>query len=169
MDSTPQILRLDRAEADRVSDVMSEAFYDYPVTRYVLRDALGDYDRRLRRLVNFFVMARVLREAVWADLGNAARARYEAFGRAWEPLDAREPHIHLNMIGVRRACRGRGFARVLLDHVQEMSRRTEGSRGVSLTTEDPGNVPMYEHVGYEVVAHARIAPELETWSMFRRG
>lgn len=109
-----------------------------------------------------------LRENVWAEVGAAARARYEACGAAWAPLSVDVPHIHLNMIGVRRAFQGRRLGRRLLDHVHQLSRGVTGSQGVTLTTEDPANVPLYEHVGYEVVGRARIAPELETWSMFRR-
>jgi hypothetical protein len=37
---------------------------------------------------------------------------------------------------------------------------------VSLTTEVPQNVRLYEHFGYEVVGHARVSPELETWGLF---
>ena len=39
--------------------------------------------------------------------------------------------------------------------------------GVTLTTEDPSNVPLYEHFGYQVVGHARVAPGLESWGFFR--
>ncbi|MGK7311872.1 MAG: GNAT family N-acetyltransferase [Candidatus Longimicrobiales bacterium M2_2A_002] len=44
-----------------VVSVLAEAFHDYPVMRYVLGDGQG-YERRLRTLVTFFVMARVLRD-----------------------------------------------------------------------------------------------------------
>jgi hypothetical protein len=45
--------------------------------------------------------------------------------------------------------------------------RARGVEGVSLTTEYPANVPLYERVGYTVVGHAVIAPGLETWGFFR--
>jgi len=108
-----------------------------------------------------------LREACWADLGAEARARYERCGTVWQRLTVRVPHVHLNMIGVRRDARGAGFGRELLRRVQSLSRETPGSQGVTLTTEDPANVPLYQHAGYQVVGHARIAPQLETWSFFR--
>jgi hypothetical protein len=54
-----------------------------------------------------------------------------------------------------------------MEEVHLMSRRRSKSRGVTLTTEDPANVALYEHLGYEVVGHARISPELETWGLFR--
>jgi len=48
-------------EADAATAVLSEAFHDYPVMRWVLKDSRDDYDRRLRRLVRFFVDARLVR------------------------------------------------------------------------------------------------------------
>ncbi len=108
------------------------------------------------------------REALWAEVGADVRARYEACGKVWERFSVDVPHIHLNMIGVRAAHRGRGLGRVILEHVQGIARRTPRVQGVTLTTEDPANVPLYQHLGYEVVDHGRIAPGLETWWMFRR-
>jgi GNAT superfamily N-acetyltransferase len=108
-----------------------------------------------------------LREQVWSRLGTSARTRYEAFGAAYLPLMSSLPHIHLNMIGVRRAAQGKGFARKLLDHVQRLSREDPESRGVTLTTEDERNVPLYRHVGYELVGHVPVAAGLETWAFFR--
>jgi GNAT superfamily N-acetyltransferase len=207
-----QIVRIPPDGADRVVDVLREAFYDYPVMRFVLADAGEAYPHRLRTLVGFFVMARalrnepllgipraegsgpdpdaelaaaatvsfldgppsppelaVLRDRVWTELGDEARERYERCGVAWSPLEeVGSRHIHLNMIGVRGGARGLGLARRLLDHVHDLSRQRADSMGVTLTTEDPRNVPFYERMGYEVVGHARIAPELETWGMFRR-
>jgi len=109
-----------------------------------------------------------VRDATWATLGDATRERYAAFGAAASSFEVAAPHIHLNMIGVRRAGRGLGLGRLLLEHVHDMSRADPRSEGVSLTTEDPANVPLYEHFGYEVIGHARVSPELETWGFFRR-
>lgn len=108
-----------------------------------------------------------VRDETWAALGEPTRERYTAFGEATSTFDVEVPHIHLNMIGVRRAGRGLGLGRLLLDHVHEMSRLDPRSEGVSLTTEDPANVPLYEHFGYEVIGYARVSPELETWGFFR--
>jgi len=109
----------------------------------------------------------VLREEVWAKLGPDSRARYEAFGAAWEDFPVREPHLHLNMIGVDPRSQGRGLARLLLEHVHELSRKHPTSQGVSLTTEVPRNLALYEHFGYAVRKHVRVSSELETWAMFR--
>ncbi len=108
-----------------------------------------------------------LKERVWAQLGAAARARYEAFGAACAPFGPSVPHLHLNMIGVRRSAQGKGLAGALLDHVHALSRADPESEGVSLTTENPKNVTLYEHVGYSVVGHARVSRELESWGFYR--
>lgn len=108
-----------------------------------------------------------IRERVWAELGPEARARYEAFGAACARFEVQAPHIHLNMVGVRRRAQGRGFGRRLIEHVHLLSRQDPGSTGVTLNTEDSSNVPLYEHLGYKIVGHATVAPELETWVFFR--
>jgi ribosomal protein S18 acetylase RimI-like enzyme len=107
------------------------------------------------------------REAVWQQLGAAALERYEALGSIWQEFTVSEPHYHLNMIGVHRSHSGRGLGRVLLDAVHEMSLEEPGSSGVALTTEDHGNVALYQRFGYEIVGHVKVSPELETWGFFR--
>lgn len=107
------------------------------------------------------------REEVWADLGAEARARYEALGAVWHGVAIAEENFHVNMIGVRAAQAGRGLGRRLLDHVHAMSRADPSSAGVTLSTEDPRNVPLYEHLGYRVTSHIRVTEALETWGFFR--
>jgi GNAT superfamily N-acetyltransferase len=110
---------------------------------------------------------RALAEEVWADLGAPARARYEAFVRACAQFKVDRPHLHLNMIGVRPHQQGSGLGRKLIERVHEMSRADGSSVGVTLTTEHPDNVPMYQHLGYGVIGHATVAPDLRTWGFFR--
>jgi ribosomal protein S18 acetylase RimI-like enzyme len=107
------------------------------------------------------------REAVWRQLGDDARARYEAFSAATQTTAIAGLHHHLNMLGVRRTHQGRGLARLLITAVQELSSSHEESTGVSLTTEDPANIALYEHLGYRVHGHVRVADTLETWTLFR--
>jgi len=109
----------------------------------------------------------VHRAAVWQELGAAALERYEALGSIWQGFTVSEPHYHLNMIGVHRSHSGRGLGRVLLDAVHEMSLGEPGSSGVALTTEDHGNVALYQRFGYEIIGHVKVSPELETWGFFR--
>ena len=107
------------------------------------------------------------REALWRDLGQGARTRYEALGDLWKLFDLEEPHYHLNMIGVRRSHAGSGYGRLLLDAVHELSYGDVDSAGVSLNTEDESNVPLYEHFGYRVIGHAKATEDMNTWVMFR--
>ncbi len=183
-----------------ITDVLSEAFRDYPVMRHVVGDA-PDYDARLRRLVGFFVARRLrqggpgfgvldgdevvaaavltrpvepevpaevaeLRDDLWADLGEDARRRYDAYSSATRAFLDERPHHHLNMIGVRDSHRGRGLSRPILEAMRELAVRDPGSAGVSLTTEVPQNVKLYEHFGYTVTGHIQIAPGFESWGMF---
>lgn len=193
---------LSAAQAKAATEVLSESFHDYPVMRWMLGGPAPEYEQRLRRLVGYFVDARLLRgepligvhsgpdlaavamisypdgpaspgdlaverEAVWAELGDEARGRYESFGAAFAPLLVADPHIHLNMIGTRRRERGRGYGRLLLEYVHAHSAALPDSQGVSLTTEDPVNLPLYERFGYRRTGHAIVADGLETWAFFR--
>jgi len=108
-----------------------------------------------------------LRERLWADLGSPARARYDSFTAACAPFEVETPHIHLQMIGVRRAAKGQGIGRRLIEHVHLMSREDPDSQGVTLTTEDQANVPLYQHFGYEIVGHASVVWGLRSWGLFR--
>ena len=190
-----------------IVSVLTDAFHDYPVMRYVLGpdtpDAGAPYSVRLHRLVQLFASGRAyrqdpmlglrddrgvligaavmtqpnppepppafvaLRESIWAELGAAPRSRYDTYAAAADFFAAVGPHHHLNMIGVRRTHQGLGRARELLTAVHDVAAADADSSGVSLTTELAQNVALYEHFGYRVVGHARVAPGIETWGMFR--
>ena len=195
------LLRLGRNDVDEIVDLLSEAFTDYPVVRFVLDPNQVQYSTQLRRFIHFFVMARVhrhefllgvaaagtlqgaalvsrpwafessaeldaLREELWKELGPSARARYEAFGAA-STFHVPEPHLHLNLIGVRGTARGKGYGRKLLESVHAMSRDDPDSSGVSLNTETETNVLLYRSFGYKVIGQAEVAPGLTSWGMFR--
>lgn len=107
------------------------------------------------------------REAIWAELGQDARGRYEAYGAAAGRFTVPEPHHHLNMIGIRRSHQHRGFARRLLEAVHEMARTHAVSSGVSLSTETESNVTFYRHLGYRLLGCTRVADEFESCAFFR--
>ena len=109
----------------------------------------------------------VRRERLWKELGTPAKERMDHLVAVWEGHTISGPQWHLNMLGVRRAHAGRGIGRVLLDEVHRISRDDPTSAGVSLSTELPSNVHLYEHCGYEVRHHVRVADDLETWILFR--
>ncbi|HEY0810294.1 MAG TPA: GNAT family N-acetyltransferase [Longimicrobiales bacterium] len=202
MASLELVERVANEQAGEVVSVFCDAFYYYPVFRYVLGADNPDYDIQLQKMIGLFVMARVLRnepifgiargarlvgaattsipddqpptaefnalrDAVWSQLGDAARARYERCVAAWQPLGMHVPQHHVNMIGVRYAFQKFGLAGRLMASVHEMSRASGFSHGVSLTTEDPQNVSFYEHLGYRIVGEGRITPEIPTWGFFR--
>ena len=107
-------------------------------------------------------------DEAWRDLGESARARYQAYADAASTFFSDlGPHHHLNMIGIRRSHAGQGLARPLLEHVAQMAAGDPLSTGVSLTTELARNVTLYEHFGYRVVVHREVAPGLESWGLFR--
>jgi len=107
-------------------------------------------------------------ENLRAALGGEAIARLDAFVDTCAPFEPEAMHYHLGMIGVSHAEQGRGHARRLLDALHRMSRDDPESSGVSLTTETPRNLPLYEHFGYRVLGHGA-TPDggLETWTLFR--
>ena len=107
------------------------------------------------------------RHDVWRYLGPAARGRYEEYSRLTASFAPNEPHYYLSMLGVRRSHAGRGLARPLLEAVRSMSEADPTSTGVALETEDPRNLPFYEHFGYRRVGHREIAPGVESWGFFR--
>ena len=108
-----------------------------------------------------------LRESIWAELGAEARGRYDAYVSAAAFFTNAPRHHHLNLIGVRRSQQRTGLARTLLSAVHDLAAADPDSAGVSLTTERPENVVLYEHFGYRVDGHSRVSPELETWGLFR--
>ncbi|HXE79638.1 MAG TPA: GNAT family N-acetyltransferase [Vicinamibacterales bacterium] len=197
-----ELTTLDRSRhADAVA-VLCDAFFDYPVMRFIIGPA-AQYERRLNSLVGYFTAARFLngdlvvgvadsngaligvanvtragerppspelaslRETLWRELGSDARERYESLVRIWQTFAVEQPNVHLNMLGVRRAWQKRGVARLLLDAVHDFSARTTESCGVTLSTEDPANVPFYQRFGYRIVGEAPLPGAFTTWGFFR--
>jgi hypothetical protein len=84
---------IENLSADRVGDaaeVLADAFFDYPVMRYVIGEVGDDYPRRLRRLVEFFTVARFVRGDV--VLGVRVKGRLVAVANINRPrLGATEP------------------------------------------------------------------------------
>lgn len=108
------------------------------------------------------------REALWRELDPDAKSRSDHLVAIWDRTTLPVPQYHVNMLGVLRSHAGRGLGGRLLREVHRLSKDDAGSTGVSLTTEDPKNVPLYQHCGYEVVSHDRVTPDLETWGFFRK-
>jgi GNAT superfamily N-acetyltransferase len=77
-----------------------------------------------------------------------------------------EPHFYLPILAVHPDFQGGGCGRALLEVVQSRSERHPRSTGVCLETENPDNVPFYQHIGYRVIARHRDA-DLEITTLFR--
>jgi GNAT superfamily N-acetyltransferase len=108
----------------------------------------------------------VLRDEVWQRLGLAAQRRYDRYGEICMRFEPQNPHHHLNMLGVGRSHTGQGLARPLLEAVHDLCRKHPGSQGVSLSTELPDNVRLYEYFQYRVIGNALVTGELETWVLY---
>ena len=102
----------------------------------------------------------------WETLGADTKARYDHYAGLWPSLEA-TPHHHLNMIGMRRDFAGRGWARPLLEHVIALADQDPASSGVTLTTEVPRNVELYQYFGFQIVGRQSVTAALETWGFFR--
>ena len=107
------------------------------------------------------------RETLWAELGPDDQMRYEAYGKAASGLLPKEPHHHLNMIGVRPAYKGQGLARQLNTSVEELVSSHPTSSGLSLNTEVESNVKFYLYLGYEIVGQKYFDNNFETWGFFK--
>jgi GNAT superfamily N-acetyltransferase len=104
-------------------------------------------------------------------------AAYAAEGRSWVAVDGSgdgsgspvgyavvevvDDCAHVEQVSVRPDHQGRGVGRALLDRVQSWATST-GLAGVTLTTfaDVPWNGPLYEHLGFRVLAEAEVGPEL---------
>jgi GNAT superfamily N-acetyltransferase len=56
-----EVVRVERERFDQVVDALCAAFQDYPVMRYVLKDAGVDFERRLPQLIAYLTESRFCR------------------------------------------------------------------------------------------------------------
>jgi len=86
--------------------------------------------------------------------------------RVAEAARPAEPHFYLPILAVHPDFQGSGCGRALLEALQSRSGRHPRSTGVCLETENPDNVPFYEHIGYRAIARNTVAG-LEITTLFR--
>ena len=67
--NTHKIFRMNKKNVPEIVDVLCDSFFDYPVMRFVI-DSEVNYSHRLRTLINFFVMARIIREEIILGIGH---------------------------------------------------------------------------------------------------
>jgi len=108
-----------------------------------------------------------LRDELWAEIGLEEKVRYENYGNVAFGLLPKEPHHHLNIIGVRNAYQGKGLTRQLINKVEELVLDHPTSTGVSLNTEVESNVNFYLHLGFELLGKANVDKDIVTWGLFK--
>jgi len=196
-----KVEKLNRSDKEDAVSILTSAFYEYPVMRYVLISDGEKYESDLKALMGFFCESRLTRDfpllgmrdnaklvaaaginepqfkprspelnEVYRDLintvGEEAISRYESYEKKANPKGLDVPHYFLGIIGVVQAHQGKGYAKQIIEEVQRMSETHPTSKGVCLCTEDPPNVPLYEHIGYKVISEADVG-DIHTWAMFR--
>ncbi len=109
-----------------------------------------------------------LAEAFRAEVGAETFARLEAFEAT---MNGNSPKVdggyyYIDTIAVDPSHHGKGYARVLIEHVIGMSASDPDAVAVCLSTEDPGNHGLYEHLGFDKISQATVGPV--TTTSFRR-
>lgn len=191
--------RLGRSDRENVVRLLTAAFFDYPVMRYVVGD--HDYESRVKNLIAGYTDMRLdhdwpvlgcrvggelraaalispagavadpevvgrLEHRLRAALGRQAYERMERFEAASDANGPDGPHHFVGMLGVLPGAQGRGLGRTVLEAVKRMAVE-DGLKGVSLSTEDPANLPFYKHMGFRVNGHTDLGA-LKTWCLVWR-
>jgi ribosomal protein S18 acetylase RimI-like enzyme len=76
-------------------------------------------------------------------------------------------HVRLEFIAVHPAHQGKGYARLLLDEIHNLSQRHSISTGVWLETANPANILLYEKFGYHVTGCIQLSSVVTSTTMFR--
>jgi GNAT superfamily N-acetyltransferase len=78
-------------------------------------------------------------------------------------VDRVDAHAHVEQVSVDPDHQGQGVGRLLMAWVEDWA-RADGRQGVTLTTfrDVPWNAPLYEHLGYRVLAPDEVGPGLMT-------
>jgi GNAT superfamily N-acetyltransferase len=191
---------LERADREGAVRVLVESFRDYPVMRYFLEVADGEYEQSLRSLMRFYCDTRFARgfpplgiregdeiaatalvsaptsgprppevEKLFTelerDLGVAAMERMRTYDDAGSEHMPAEPYHYLGMLGVLPGSQGGGYGGALVAAVKNLATADADSTGVCLHTEVESNVPLYEHLGFEILGIQEIAG-MRSWCMF---
>ncbi len=105
-------------------------------------------------------------EELKVAVGSAVMDNMLAYEKTCERMEPEAPHHYLGMIGVLPDHQGQGYGRLLIDYIHQAADNDPKSTGICLNTESAQNVPLYQHLGYQIIGEADVGP-LHTWSMFR--
>lgn len=84
------------------------------------------------------------------------------------PYQPKTGHYRLEFIAVHPDYQGKGYGRMLLDKIHQMSQSDAHSQGVWLETTLPDNIGLYVHVGYVIEKRLMMSGDVEAVIMFRR-
>lgn len=101
-----------------------------------------------------------------ALVGPEATMRFGQYAQITEAHRPTQPHLTLGVLGVLPQAHGGGHGRALLNAVQALCEAHPTATGVYLDTETSANVALYQHFGYEVIAHEQVG-DVDIWCMFR--
>ena len=99
-------------------------------------------------------------------MGPEAVVQFAPYGEWVEAQRPKDPHYYLGIIGTSTGAQGKGYGRMLLDRLHELSEGDSLSRGVGLDTDSEENISLYQHFGYAITDHM-VLDDLHTWVMFR--
>jgi len=88
--------------------------------------------------------------------------RMDRFESALDPYLPEFPTYFVGMLGVVPQRQGYGYGRALLEQVARLAMERPDAGGVTLSTEDPANLPFYKHLGYQILGSTDLG-EITTW------
>lgn len=103
---------------------------------------------------------------VSAIIGPDAIERMDRFESILDPYLPEFATYFVGMLGVVPDRRGAGYGRALMEQVAQMATDRDEAHGVTLSTEDPGNLSFYQHLGYRILGKADLR-DLTTWLLVR--
>lgn len=110
---------------------------------------------------------------IWKSILLATRLPFSTFKAlnaymlATSKARPSEPHHYLVSIGVDPAKQGMGYGKEMLHAIHEMVDAHPDSIGIGLDTENPDNIPLYEHFGYRLT-HTQKLGQVTLYCMFRK-
>jgi ribosomal protein S18 acetylase RimI-like enzyme len=107
-------------------------------------------------------MGKLLQQTVPKENQEDVFAVLEQMGN-YHPI---EPHWYLPMIGVDPSQQGKGYGSALMQHALVQCDREK--KPAYLETANPRNVPLYERLGFEVLATIQIGSSPPVFPMLRR-
>ncbi|WP_019530776.1 GNAT family N-acetyltransferase [Dasania marina] len=76
------------------------------------------------------------------------------------------PHFFIDSLGCLPQHEGKGYAKILLQALQQLSLQHPNASGVCLNTESSLNLPVYQRVGYKIISTQTIS-SLTSWCLFK--